>query len=132
MGKIKGFTLIEVMITVAIVGILASIAYPSYTDFILRSNRAEAQRELLRFANAQEQVFSDRRKYMNDMRKIGGNANPYITESKNYSISAVRNINNRTFTLKATATNGQTRDTDCLTMKINQAGVKLPATGCWE
>ena len=52
-----GFTLIELLITVAIIGILAGVAYPSYTDFIVRSNRTEAQRELLHLANLQEQIF---------------------------------------------------------------------------
>lgn len=59
--KELGFTLMELLITVAIIGILASVAYPSYTDFVVRSNRSEAQRELMRFANLQEQVFVDRR-----------------------------------------------------------------------
>ena len=56
-----GFTLIEVMITVAIIGILASVAYPSYVDFVTRSNRVEALQELTRFANLQEQYFIDHR-----------------------------------------------------------------------
>jgi type IV pilus assembly protein PilE len=52
--KLRGFTLIELMITVAIVGVLASIAYPSYSEHIRRSKQAEARAALTGFANAME------------------------------------------------------------------------------
>ena len=48
--SIKGFTLAELMITVAIVGILSAVAYPSYTSYVSKSNRVEAQRELASIA----------------------------------------------------------------------------------
>jgi type IV pilus assembly protein PilE len=134
--KQKGFTLVELMITVAIVGILAAVVYPSYSAFIVRSDRSEAQRELMRLANLQEQLFVDRRTYSANMIQLGMTANPYITESKNYSIAATIANNGTTFTLTATAKNSQLRDTDCLTLTINEAG-QQDATGsasntCWE
>ena len=55
--KSKGFTLIEVMIVVAIVGILAAIALPSYRSYIVRAARVEAQTELLELASLQEKIF---------------------------------------------------------------------------
>jgi len=124
-----GFTLIELLITVAIIGILAGIAYPSYTDFVKRSNRAEAQRELLRLANLQEQFFVDSRSYTADMTDLGM-ADPYITETGNYSIDAV--VVNATFTLTATAKSSQLNDTGCLTLTINELGQKNVDSGCWE
>jgi type IV pilus assembly protein PilE len=130
----KGFTLIEVMITVAIVGILAAISYPSYTGYILQSNRTEAQRELIRMANLQEQIFVDRRVYTTDMTLLGAPADPYLvprdSTKKLYSIDGT--INGRTFVLTATATGVQVNDTDCTTLTINEVGLKTPATGCWE
>jgi len=132
-NKSYGFTLIELLITVAIIGILAGIAYPSYVDFITRSDRAEAQRELMRLANLQEQVFVDSRSYTADMTDLGL-ADPYITETGNYSIDAAIDNNGTTFVLTATAKGNQlSNDTACTTLTINELGKKSgESTICWE
>ncbi|ALO34138.1 methylation [Colwellia sp. MT41] len=131
--KQQGFTLIELMIVVAIIGILAAVVYPSYADFVVRSNRAEAQRELMRLANLQEQLFVDRRSYSADMTDLGMSANPYVTESKNYSISSVVANNGTTFILTATAQGRQSRDTYCPSLTINEAGQQgANSPTCWE
>ena len=125
----RGFTLVEVLIAVAIVGILASIAYPSYTDYVARSNRAEATAELLRYANMQEQYFVDSRSYANTMKLLGSSTDDVDTESKNYKIT-VRTTNNG-YRLTATAQSSQaTNDASCKVMTITEAGVKSP-TSCW-
>jgi len=126
-----GFTLIELLIAVAIVGILAAVAYPSYTSFVQDSNRTEAQRELLRLANRQEQVFIDRREYTTDMTAIGANADPYVTESGNYSIDGTTANDGDTFILTATAQGSQASDPGCATLTINEVGQQGPIT-CWE
>ena len=97
----KGVTLIELMVAVAIIGILAGVAYPSYVDFVTRSNRAEPQQELLRIANLQEMYYVDNREYTADMKALGLNADPYITDSGLYSIDATLNTNKDEFILKA-------------------------------
>ena len=61
----RGFTLIEVMITVAIVGILSAIAYPSYAAYILRGKMVEASTNLLSVRTAMEQYYQDNRGYAN-------------------------------------------------------------------
>ncbi|PKI14289.1 type IV pilin protein [Colwellia sp. 12G3] len=128
----RGFTLIELMIAVAIVGILAAVAYPSYNDFVLRSNRAEAQRELMRLANLQEQRFVDWRAYTADLTTLGMDANPYITPSGKYSIASV-SADGTAFTLTATAINGQENDRNCLALTIDEVGHNGGTSShCWE
>lgn len=130
-NALLGFTLVELLIVVAIIGILASVAYPSYTEFVLRSNRTEGQRELVRLANLQEQLYVDSRAYTTDMTKLGLSADPYITEKGHYSIDAT--VSGETFTLTATAKGTQVKDTtSCLTMTITDTGKKTPASNCWE
>ncbi|TWX50668.1 type IV pilin protein [Colwellia hornerae] len=130
--RFKGFTLLELMIAVAVVGILASIAYPSYIDNISRANRSEGQRELLRLASLQEQYFIDHRAYTTDMTKLGTPADPYITDSGFYSIDAV--VVGVTYTLEATAKSTQaTNDSSCLTLSVTDTGKKAAtSTNCWE
>lgn len=130
--KNTGFTLVELLITVAIIGILASVAYPSYTDYVSRSNRSEAQRELMRLANLQEQLFVDTRAYTENMKNLGLDADPFITGSKYYSIDAA--VSGSTFILTATAKGSQSsNDTDCTTLTINELGTKGgESTTCWE
>lgn len=128
--KNYGFNLIELLIAVAIVAILAAVVYPSYVGSVAESNRTEAQRELLRIANLQEQFYIDFRRYTNDMSDLGLGADPFITDQGNYSIDAT--INQSTFTLTATATGNQkTNDASCQLLTVDETGQKSPST-CWE
>jgi len=133
--KTCGFTLIELMITVAIVGILATIAYPSYTEFIARSNRSEGQRELLKVANLMEQYFLDHRQYTTDLTKLGYSGASFLTESKKYRIKAITGTTSK-FKLRAIALNAQaTNDSACVKLFIDNTGKKISkpsASGCWE
>lgn len=69
--KHQGFTLIELMITVAILGILAAIAYPSYTAQVQKSRRADAQVALQEIAQRQEAYFLRNRSYAKDVTQLG-------------------------------------------------------------
>jgi type IV pilus assembly protein PilE len=126
-----GFTLVEMMITVAIIGILSSVAYPSYIDFVVQSNRAEGLRELVRIANLQEQHYVDNRSYTETMTDLGLNADPFVTENEHYSIDAT--VVNDTFSLVATAKGTQaSKDSACGTITITETGKKTPVSICWE
>ena len=134
-GRIKGkkpagFTLIELMITVAIVAILSVVAYPSYNDFVVRSNRAEAPRELVRLANLQEQLFVDSRAYTTNISDLGvGSTATYKTPSSNYKITST--VVGNTFTLTADAQGAQaTNDPGCTAITITDTGQKTPIN-CW-
>ncbi|WP_286266236.1 type IV pilin protein [Thalassotalea atypica] len=135
-NNIRGFTLIEVMIVVAIVGILAAVGYPSYTSYVAKSNRTEGQRELLRVAGLMEQHFLDNRSYTADMTELGLSADPYITTQGGgggyYSIDAA--ITAGTFTLTATAVGTQaSADAACKTLTITNTGYRdASGTDCWE
>jgi type IV pilus assembly protein PilE len=125
-----GFTLIEVMITVAIVGIIAAIAYPSYTQYVGKSARSEGQAAVMKIANLQEQYYLDNRVYATDMTKLGLAANPFVTEHGHYSVASA---GTSSFTITATAKGIQaSRDSDCPTITMTDAGVKGPKAECWK
>lgn len=125
----KGFTLIEVMITVVIIGILAAIAYPSYTQYIALSARSEGLAALMRIANLQEQYYLDNRAYATDLTKLVGE-NPYVTEHQHYSVSS---SGTSSFTIKAVAQGVQaSRDVACSPLTISDTGAKGPSAECWK
>ncbi|MEI7838963.1 MAG: type IV pilin protein [Methylococcaceae bacterium] len=129
--KQNGFTLIELMIVVAIIGILTSVAYPSYVKYIQKSKRSEAQAALLSMATAMEQWRVENN---ND---YTGVATSDITTSstKNYTFSL--SSDKTTYTLTAIPASPQDED-DCGVLSLDSKGVKgaKKATDdisdCWE
>lgn len=126
--NVRGFTLIEVMVTVAIVGILASIAYPSYLSQIRKSRRAEAQATLLNIASKQQQMILDTRSYASTTSAL--NLTVPATVSQNYTVSiTVGTATVPTFSALATPLGAQAADS-CGTMGVDQGGTKTPSS-CW-
>ncbi len=122
--KQAGMTLIELMIVVVIIGIIAGIAYPNFVDYVREARRADAMGQLLTLQMAQEEYRLKNTSYA-DIATLG------ITLSSDYYTFAVSNVGAETYTLTATATGGQTNDTGCTTISLNQNDQKTPAE-CWE
>lgn len=126
----RGFTLLELMITVLIVAILAAIAYPSYQSYLVRAYRSEAYTALNQWANLQEQFFLDQRSYAGDMTRLGATENPLITDAGHYSVQAT--VTSTGFTLTARALGSQLAlDSACAALTLSSDGVKTPE-GCWR
>ncbi|SUI59715.1 Pilin [Shewanella morhuae] len=131
MKENKGFTLIEVMITVVIVGILVSIAYPSYTQYVIKSARSEGVAAVMRVANLQEQYYLDNRTYTTDMTKLGLDKSPFITEHGHYSVTS-DGTTTTTVTAKAIGIQASRDATACPTITLTSDGVKGPSEECWK
>ncbi len=152
--KQLGFTLIELMITVAIVGILATIAIPSYQDSVKKSRRADVKGVLLGLANAMERHFTNNNSYCD----VGGGTGTAVTgcgtadldtgtpdpakisftiptETAKYYTVTISSLDAASYTLSAVPTGGQAGD-KCDTLTLRHTGEKnnsagLPLSDCW-
>ena len=131
--RMRGITLMELMIVVVIVGILAAVAYPNYRDFAARAKRNEAKAALLLIATNQERFYLNNQQYTNDMTRLGFNvANNFVTETGAYRIT-VAGANAATYTATATYLNGDAEAGKCATFTIQPNGDKSsgPLADCW-
>ncbi len=120
----KGFTLIELMIVVAIVGILAAIAYPAYRDQVQKSHRADGKTALLMGVQLAERFFTQNGTYV-------GATIPAHSDEGYYNLAYSATAS--TFTLTATPTGAQSSD-PCGVLTVDQANVKTDNGGgidCW-
>ncbi len=123
----KGFTLIEVMIVVAIVGILAAIAYPSYQEYVMRSNRSEGMAMLNDAAARQERYFAQSNTYVTSNSDIGklnmrsSSASEITSDTGKYTLSVGSVASDGGYTLTAEQKFG---DTKCGNLTLNALGAK--------
>lgn len=117
----RGFTLVEIMITVAIVGILAAIAYPSYRTQVLRSTRTEAKVPLEQRALALEKCFTRYMAYDSANCAAAQAASNLVTSDGHYQLG-IANLTGTTFTVTATPLGTQVADRECAVFSIDQTG----------
>ena len=149
----RGFTLIELMIVIVVIGLLAAFAYPSYLEQIQKMRRSDGKAALLETAQVLERCFTEFNRY--NMPGSGGTpacpalntagdalATVYATSKESYYIVSTSVLTNTAFTLQATPTgvhvsdNDNTADNRCGVLTYNQLGVKgasgqLGADRCW-
>ncbi|WP_428310080.1 type IV pilin protein [Hydrocarboniphaga sp.] len=151
----RGFTLIELMVTVAIVGLLTIIALPAYSSYTLRTNRAVGKSALVSMAAAQETYFVDRKTYTSTLSDLGlaaylsrdGSTAATQTSNSIYQLSSAALTTNGTcpatgsatsagYTLIAAPVGSQARDTACATLCLTSSGIRLASAGtaanCWS
>lgn len=124
----RGFTLIELMIVVAVVAILVAIAYPSYQEQMRKSRRAQAQADLIEYAQAAERYHTVNNTYADW--DVPNESSPR-TGAEHYSIS-VDDLTSTTFTLTATPTSAAQADDRCGVLTTDHAGRKFHASGADE
>lgn len=146
MFKQKGITLIELMIVIVIVAILASIAFPSYQQYVFRSKRVTAEGDLYAFRNAMQRFFAENNTYTGANAAAAGVAgapiaalfpsqSPVDGESASYNLTVTIPAGGASYTLQATPTGGQTGDS-CGNLTLNSINVRgvsaSTVANCWR
>jgi type IV pilus assembly protein PilE len=153
-GLDRGFTLIELMVTLGIAAILVAIAIPSYNQYVLQGHRTDAKSALTDLASLEERYFSTQNTYTSIPSQLGytGGAVPFAVGSGYYNVTAITVIaavpptsttsagTPASYSITATAIGYQLQDTQCKTFTITSGGVQSATsstgatntTACWS
>lgn len=143
-AKQGGVTLVELMVVVVVVGILASVALPTYRNQVIRSKRTEAKVALMQHAQALENCFTRFHKYSDTLncfaltQLMASSGAP--TSDGSYVVKINLPLEDLAYTLTATPQGGQAKDTECGNLTITQEGKRGVSTStdlakiatCWK
>jgi type IV pilus assembly protein PilE len=115
----RGFTLIELMIAVAILAIVMGIAIPSYTQYVINSGRADGKAELFRVAQVLERCYTRYNSYVADECALSDGD---TTDSEKGKYQVTIEATAATFTLTAAPQGGQTQDDKCKSFTLTHTG----------
>jgi type IV pilus assembly protein PilE len=139
----KGFTLIELMVTIMVAAILAAIAVPSYTSQIRKSRRTDARTAVLDAAAREERLFATTNKYSQTTTDLGYTTLPQTIGAGYYQVDVKCTPDAATcsgFTVTAVPLGAQLKDTACATYQVDQTGKQTvtgtsaadPTSPCWN
>lgn len=132
MRKQAGFTLMELLIVIAIISILASIGYSSYSGFMVEARRGDAMATLMEASQLQEKYFLDNNQYAGNRATLGIEK---FTSGGHYKITIDSELNNGLWTHEVLAQpksgGAQASDTTCANIRLYSDGRRTP-TECWE
>ena len=131
-NKNKGFTLVELMIVIAIIGILAAVGYPAYTNAVKKGNRADAIDSLMSLANRMEEYYMNNDTYAGATINAAGTGTVGSNKTSDdlYTLS-ITSATAYAYTLTATP---KSADTECGNLILNSLGQKTDSKGkgnCW-
>jgi type IV pilus assembly protein PilE len=135
----RGFTLIELMVTVVVISVLALIALPSYQQYVRQARRVEAQAELINLQQGLEKWRVNHRDYSgcSSADAPSGCSDPgveyydFSIEDTDYYDFSVTSANETSYSIQAAAKGTQTADSNCTTLTLDQDSTKDPAV-CWK
>jgi type IV pilus assembly protein PilE len=131
LNRQHGFTLIELMVAVAIVAILTAVAVPSYTNYVLKSRRPDAKQALLDFAAREERYYTLNNTYTSTAAALGYAALPLSLGSNGDYLLSVVTATTTTYSVQAVPQGSQADDT-CGTYTLDNFGNQGAATAnCW-
>lgn len=135
MKQLRGFTLIELMVVVAVVAILATIALPSYQDSVRKSRRGQAKTDMLEITQALERHYSINRDYSTFAVPADWDQSPREGDAQ-YVVTGFDAMTPTAYELTATPQGGQANDLRCGTLRIDSRGRKFVSgtdsvADCW-